>query len=288
MPDPNPDPLRPVADDEVAAFRRDGVVHLPAILATAWIDHLVDPVEATIADPTITTDMTALRSVVAGTPPPSGTGRFLSGVDHWLHDPAFATFATASPLPAIAGALLGAERIHLYEDSVLVKEPGSIETTAFHQDLGYFHLAGDRICTTWVPIDPVTVETGAVVYLRQSHRSGLVHRPNWFVSDTPLPGTDGEPVPAIDDGDPRLVRFAVEPGDVVVHHAATLHGAGPNQSATARRRAISVRYCGDDVRYEIRPGAPTKAHHAEVRSGDPVVDHPGCPVVWERTVGSVQ
>ena len=194
----------------------------------------------------------------------------------------------ASPLPAIAGALLGAERIHLYEDSVLVKEPGSIETTAFHQDLSYFHLAGDRICTTWVPIDPVTVETGAVAYLRQSHRSGLVHRPNWFVSDTPLPGTDGEPVPAIDDGDPRLVRFAVEPGDVVVHHAATLHGAGPNQSATARRRAISVRYCGDDVRYEIRPGAPTKAHHAEVRSGDPVVDHPGCPVVWERTVGSVQ
>ncbi len=286
---PTSDPLRPVTDDEVDAFARDGVVHLPAILPTDWLDLLVDPVEATIADPAVTTDMTALRTAVAGVSPDSaGTGRFLSGVDHWLHDPVFAAFATASPLPAIAAALMDADRIHLYEDSVLVKEPGTAEVTALHQDLGYFHLDGDRICTTWVPLDPVTVETGAVAYLRGSHRSGLVHRPNWFVSDEPLPGTAGTPVPAIADDDPRLVRFAVQPGDVVVHHAATLHGAGPNRSDTARRRAVSVRYCGDGVRYELRPGAPTKAHHHEVRSGDPVVDHPGCPLVWSRTLGSAR
>jgi ectoine hydroxylase-related dioxygenase (phytanoyl-CoA dioxygenase family) len=289
MSGPTSEPFRPVTDDEIDAFARDGVVHLPAILPTKWVDLLVEPVEATIADPVITTDMTALRATVTDTPPHStGPGRFLSGVDHWLHDPAFAAFATASPLPAIAAVLMDAERVHLYEDSVLVKEPGTAEATALHQDLGYFHLDGDRICTTWVPLDPVTVETGAVAYLRGSHRSGLVHRPNWFVSDEPLPGTEGTPVPTIDDGDPRLVRFAVQPGDVVVHHAATLHGAGPNRSATSRRRAVSVRYCGNDVRYELRPGVPAKAHHDQVRSGDPVVDHPGCPVVWRRTVGSAR
>ena len=289
MSDPTSEPIRPVTDDEIDAFARDGVVHLPAILPTKWVDLLVEPVEATIADPVITTDMTALRATVTDTPPHStGPGRFLSGVDHWLHDPAFAAFATASPLPAIAAVLMDAERVHLYEDSVLVKEPGTAEATALHQDLGYFHLDGDRICTTWVPLDPVTVETGAVAYLRGSHRSGLVHRPNWFVSDEPLPGTEGTPVPTIDDGDPRLVRFAVQPGDVVVHHAATLHGAGPNRSTTSRRRAVSVRYCGNDVRYQLRPGVPTKAHHDQVRSGDQVVDHPGCPVVWRRTVGSAR
>ena len=152
MPGPTAHPLRPVTADEVAAFERDGVVHLPAILPAVWIDHLVDPVEAAIADPVVTTDMTALQAAVSGTPlDPDKTGRFLSGVDHWLHDPAFAYFATASPLPAIAGALLNADRIHLYEDSVLVKEPGTTEATTLHQDLGYFHLTGDRICTTWVP-----------------------------------------------------------------------------------------------------------------------------------------
>ena len=62
MPGPTAHPLRPVTADEVAAFERDGVVHLPAILPAVWIDHLVDPVEAAIADPVITTDMTALQA----------------------------------------------------------------------------------------------------------------------------------------------------------------------------------------------------------------------------------
>ncbi|SUZ80727.1 uncharacterized protein METZ01_LOCUS33581 [marine metagenome] len=278
-------PLRPVTAAEVARFAADGVVHLPGILPTAWLDQLSGPVEEALVDPVTTTDMTALWAGMAETADPGG-GRFLSGVDHWRHHEAFARFATASPLPAIAGTLLVADRIHLYEDSLLVKEPGTVARTAFHQDLGYFHLSGDRICTTWAPLDEVDAETGAVSYLRGSHRSGVVHRPNWFVDDQPLPGTGGEPVPTVRPDDPRLVRFDTVPGDLVVHHAATLHGAGPNRSTTRRRRAVSVRYCGDGVRYEIRPGAPAKAHHAEVRSGDPVVDHPGCPEVWRRPLGS--
>ena len=284
---PSAEPLRPVTDDEVARFVTDGVVHLPGILPTAWLDHLTGPVDETIADLTTTVDMTALGAGLGGTRDP-GTdgGRFLSGVDHWLRHRAFAAFATTSPLPAIAAALMDAGRIHLYEDSVLVKEPGTVEATVLHQDLGYFHLSGERICTCWVPLDPVTIQTGAMVYVRGSHRSGTVYRPNWFVTPDPLPDTEGEAVPTIHPEDDRLTHIPAQPGDVIVHHAATLHGAGPNRSATTRRRAVSVRYCGDGVRYEIRPGAPTKPHHADVRSGDPVVDHPGCPLVWSRPLGS--
>ena len=85
------------------------------------------------------------------------------------------------------------------------------------------------------------------------------------------------------DGDnPDLVLFNTVPGDVVVHHAGTIHGAGANRSATMRRRAVSVRYCGDGVRYRIRPGAPTKPHHSSELDGTEVVDHPACPLVWSR------
>lgn len=45
-----------------------------------------------------------------------------------------------------------------------------------------------------------------------------------------------------------LASFEVEPGGVVVHHYRTLHGAPGNTSVSRRRRAISVRYCGDDIR----------------------------------------
>ena len=291
-PSPLPaEPLRPVTADEVASFRRDGVVHLPGILPTAWLDHLADPLERTLADAAVTTDLTSMGADLAAglgvdllTDDRTAGGRFLSGVDHWRHDEDLAAFAMRSPLPAIAGALLDATRIHLYEDSVLVKEPGTAEETAIHQDLGYFHLEGDRICTTWVPLDAVTAETGAVAYLRGSHATGDVYRPNWFVTAEPLPGSEGLPVPELRPGDdhPDLVRFDALPGDVVVHHAATLHGAGANRSGTARRRAVSVRYCGDGVRHRLRPGAPTKPHHVPELDGADVVDHPGIPLVWRR------
>ena len=289
-------PLRTVTDDELATFRRDGVVHLTSILPANWLSYLAEPIEATIVDQTVTADMTALRADLTGSEP-IDRPRFLSGVDHWLNDPAFANFASQSPLPALAGALLSAQRIHLYEDSVLVKEPGSGESTVLHQDLGYFHLEGDRICTIWVPLDPVDAENGAVAYLRGSHLTGLVHQPNWFVTDDPLPNATGEPLPVVREDDPRFVQFDAQPGDLIVHHAATLHRAGPNRSTSRRRRAVSVRYCGDGVRHLVRPGSPTKPHHnvgqerdatgyGAVRSGDLVVDHPGCPLVWEQNLGS--
>jgi hypothetical protein len=109
-----------------------------------------------------------------------------------------------------------------------------------------------------------------------------VYRPNLFVSSMPIPDTDGDLVPDIDAlaaaGDVEVLTFATGPGDVVVHHARTLHAAGGNRSTT-RRRAISVRYCGDDARVRIRPGAPLKAYqHGATDSS--VLDSPDCPVVW--------
>jgi ectoine hydroxylase-related dioxygenase (phytanoyl-CoA dioxygenase family) len=76
-----------------------------------------------------------------------------------------------------------------------------------------------------------------------------------------------------------FISFDTAPGDIVVHHARTIHGARANASATRRRRAISVRYAGDDVVYRIKPGAPQKPHHAAMVEGQPL-DPEACPVVW--------
>jgi hypothetical protein len=99
----------------------------------------------------------------------------------------------------------------------------------------------------------------------------------------PIPGTAGELVPDVDAlaaaGDAEVLTFTTGPGDVVVHHARTLHAAGGNRSATTRRRAISVRYCGDDARVLVRTGAPLKPYQQHVTDGA-VPDSPDCPVVW--------
>ena len=142
-----------------------------------------------------------------------------------------------------------------------MKEPGALERTAWHQDLSYFHVDGEQLCTTWCPLDPVDAETGAVRYARGSHRwdDGLPAEP--VREHDADPGNRGRAGTRRRHARRRaeILTFETEPGDVVVHHARTLHAAGGNRSSSTRRRAISVRYCGDDARVLVRAGAPLKA-----------------------------
>lgn len=271
------EPLRPITDDEVDAFWRDGVVVLRSVLPRDWIDALAEPVERALRRGQAV-DMGSLTDDADPAAP-----AFAAGVDHWRHDDTFAEFALRSPLGPIVAALLRSEHVYLWEDSVLVKEPGSPFATRFHTDAGYFHLTGDQIATTWVPLDPASPDSGMVSWVRGSHRDPVQYRPNLFVTDEPIPGTDGDVVPdvfASEELSSRLISFELEPGDMTVHHARTLHGA-PANSSQHRRRAVSVRYCGDDARYLHRPGLPGRPGLDQVHDGDPV-GPPWCPLVWPR------
>lgn len=268
-------------------FRRDGFVCLRQVIAPDWIERMQAAVDGWLKSPECI-DYTEFgadiaRQAGAAVMLDAGErhGRFYSGLDHWKSNADFADFARASPLPGLVAALLSSDKLNLYEDSVLVKEPGAIEKTAFHQDMSYFHVEGYQVCTTWVPLDPVRAETGAVRFIPGSHRWKKKYRPNFFTSDLLMPDTEGEAVPDFHKSErsSEAVSFDMAPGDITVHHARTIHGAGGNVSRATRRRAISVRYCGDDARFHLRKGVPPKPHHALMREGD-VLDHLDCPVVW--------
>lgn len=280
-------PLRPVTRDEIDSFWRDGVVCLRNIIPMEWIDSLAEAVDAWLRSPECF-DYTIFGTGIAEAAGAqimvdAGTrhGHFYSNQDHWTTLPTFRELAMHSPLVEISARLLKATKLNLYEDSILVKEPGTLEKTAFHQDIAYFNCEGHQICTTWLPLDHVTAETGALKFIRGSHLWKAQYRPNYFITDLLMPDTEGEAVPDFhkDKRNQEILSFVTVPGDLTVHHARTIHGADGNASTDIRRRAISVRYCGDDVRYHFRKGVPRKPHHQDVAEGD-VLDHPACPVVW--------
>ena len=252
-----------ITASELHTFWRDGVVCLRGVLSRELLDAMTAPVEAAIGSA-----QSADLSEIAGAP--ASSPRFVAGVDHWRHDPRLREFAFDSALPPTVAELLRSNSVYLYEDSVLVKEPGATAPTQWHQDLGYFHVNGSQMCTTWCPLDPADESTGAMRFVRGSHLRPEVYRPNLFVTTEPIPGTEGEIVPDIDAGDFDIITFALEPGDITVHHARTLHAAGGNRSADRRRRAISVRYCGDDTVMHFRPGAPRKPVQQRLTDGDPL------------------
>ena len=261
-----------ISPEEIETFWHDGVVCLRGVLPRDLLDPMAEPVEAAI-NSAQSADLSSLAGAPADRP------RFVAGVDHWRHDPRMRSFASDSPLPAAVADILRSATVYLYEDSVLVKEPGATQPTQWHQDLGYFHVDGTQLCTTWCPLDPADETTGAMRFARGSHLRAETYRPNLFVTTDPIPGTEGDIVPDVDGGDFDIVTYALEPGDITVHHARTLHAAGPNRSSGQRRRAISVRYCGDDARVHIRAGAPVKPEQRELGDGD-LLGNDAHPQVW--------
>lgn len=212
-----------------------------------------------------------------------GDGMFFYDVAAWKHDRGVREVAFDSALPEIAARLMGAAYVNFWEDTTFVKAPHTRQKTAFHQDLAYFQIAGDQCIVVWIPLDPASLENGVMQYVRGSHRWGETFAPNVFVSQTPFATSPETRCPDI-EGAPEaydIVSFDVEPGDVIIHHVKTLHGAGGNLS-DRWRRAVSFRYCGDEVRYYDRPGAIAQVGVThDLKNGDRLfaADY---PVVWPK------
>ena len=295
VPAKGPGARRSVTPDEIATYQRDGVVCLRQILTAEWVADLADAIDALVPT-TELADLSAMAKALLGgaenesaepdaVPRPNPSthgGRFLAGVDHWQRIEAFWRASCDSTLGEIAAALMKSQRVHLFEDSVLVKEAGAEERTRWHQDLSYFNLTGQQICTFWAPTDRVVADTGALQFISGSHLDGTLYRPTMFINDEPLPGTEGRDVTTLDAESETVISFEMEPGDITVHHSMTLHAAGPNRSSALSRLALSVRDAGDDARFVRRNGAPLKAHHADGPDGS-LLERDDLPCVRPRS-----
>ena len=288
--------LRSVTQDEIDTFWRDGVVCLRDIIPLEWIDSVSGPVDAALSrqmgldltDIAVQKDTTAAPTEAGSAEQvrPDRRGHFIAIGNFWRKDATFKAFCTASPVPEIAGRLMRSKKVNLFNDAVFVKEPGSEEPTAFHQDLSYFAADGEQMCTMWIALDKVTQETGAVQFIKGSHLWPGDFRPSQFTTNAPMAETDGQAVPdfSTDTRGQTILSFDLNPGDLTVHHTRTIHGAGGNTS-NSMRRGVSLRYCGDDAVYKFKRFTLPMPHENEVVEGAPL-DHPECPVVWRDTAGA--
>ena len=210
-------------------------------------------------------------------------GHFRLDTTTWRRNKYIRAMALDSVLPEIAAQLLRATKINYCDDQIFVKDPGTADRTAFHQDYTYFNMRGVKGCVMWVCVDPANEASGVPVYVRGSHKWGREFKPNLFLAQTPFPGSEGDDLPDIEGhlSDYDIVRFETKPGDIIVHHFRTVHGAGGNGSSRPRR-AASLRYSGEDMRYFRRPGAPPQPYHDHTLEDGDVLDSLCFPVVWPR------
>ena len=111
------------------------------------------------------------------------------------------------------------------------------KATPPHQDGYYFMLKPCSAITIWLALDVADEENGCVRYLPKSHTHGL--RPHVRTQvlgfsqciDNYNSETDEVSCPAL-------------PGDVLAHHALTIHRAKENNSPTRNRRALGFVFYG--------------------------------------------
>jgi ectoine hydroxylase-related dioxygenase (phytanoyl-CoA dioxygenase family) len=227
----------------VADFQRDGAVLIKGLWAD-WVDVIRAGIEQNMADP---------GPYAAENLKPGEGGRFFDDYCNWQRIPEFERVIRESDVAQVAGALMQSQRVQVFHDHVLVKEPGTSKPTPWHQDGPYYFVQGQQVVSFWSPMDPV--KEASLRCVAGSHRWPKEVLPTRWLAETAF-YPDPEKYMAVPDPDiegKKVLEWEMEPGDAVAFHYGCLHGARGNQAAT-RRRAFSLRLLGEDARYTERPG----------------------------------
>lgn len=265
-----------VTDEEIAAFEADGVVCLRQRFESHWLKLLAEGFEDNLAEP----GPNASQFTPAGNP-----GGYFDDFLVWHRIQEYRDFIFDSPAAEIAGRLMRSSQVRHFLENTLIKEPGTREVAPWHQDLSYYCVTGSKLCSVWMPLDPVP-KSICIESVAGSHTWGKLFTPRSFDDHTDYEYPPGvfDPMPDIEANreDYRILSWELEPGDCLVFHMMTIHNAPATVNYPSRRRAFSTRWLGDDVVYADRPGKMfPEVEGLVLRPGEPVEED--CfPLVWRQ------
>ncbi|KAF0304722.1 hypothetical protein FJT64_023538 [Amphibalanus amphitrite] len=231
---------RLVTELDIQQFAMDGAVCLRRVFSERWVDAVRQGIEANKAAPSPCAE--SLKG-------DDSEGAYFNDYCNWEKIPQFREYITESPAAEIAGRLMESQ-----------------------------------VCSIWMPVDPVPLEA-AIQFVRGSHLWSSWFYPRKFATGRRYPplleGLDAaageggaervyEDVPEedIEAGKHELLSWAVEPGDCIVFHTKTVHGAPGNTSVTTHRRVLSTRWFGDDAVVASRPWDVSPPLLAPLQPGD--------------------
>lgn len=259
-----------MTQDEIAAFQLDGAIVVRGVFAD-WVDVMAEGVAENMAKP----GPYASENDVA-------EGRFFDDYCNWLRIPAFEDVVRNSPAAQLAAQAMQSETAQFFHDHVLVKEPGTPKPTPWHQDSPYYFVEGTQTVSLWMPLD--SVQEASLRFIAGSHKWDKLVRPvswsdnsDFYQSEdewTPVPDPDANP------DENKILEWAMEPGDAVLFDFRTVHGARGNAS-NSRRRAVSLRWVGDDARYVERPGRTSPPFPGHDMIAGQHLREDWFPVIWK-------
>jgi ectoine hydroxylase-related dioxygenase (phytanoyl-CoA dioxygenase family) len=166
---------------------------------------------------------------------------FLQIFNLWRQSDVLRKFVLAKRFAKVAAQLMGVEKVRLYHDQALFKEPGGGHTP-WHQDQYYWPLDTNKTITMWMPLIDITSDMGIMSFVSETHRLGYVASKaisdeseeffNNFIRDNHY-RIEGAP--------------SAKAGDASFHSGWTLHNAPANKSGTMRE-VMTIIYYADKTK----------------------------------------
>ena len=149
----NKHPIRPITQEEIDTYERDGVVCLRQVFDRDWIDSLLEKSKEIVID---RKDFGML---------PTMPGRYMARCI-----PEFRRFVFESPLAEAAGTVMQSKEIRFFFDEFFAKPPQSAEKTIWHVDRMAFPVEGKMVPSLWIPLTKIIKENSLECIAGSQHQ----------------------------------------------------------------------------------------------------------------------
>lgn len=196
----------------------------------------------------------------------------------WVKSEAVQRFVFAKRFTKIAADLMGVDRVRIYADQALYKEPGGGHTP-WHQDQIYWPLDTNNTITMWMPLVPIPDEVGSMTFASGTHHSGYITKQ--VISDeshkTLKDYIQSKGIETINYG-------GMAAGDATFHAGWTLHSAPANPTEQMREVMTIIFYA--DPTNLLEPDSNARKNDLAswfpgLKPGEPAAG-PTHPILYDR------
>lgn len=222
-------------------FDKEGFLYCPSFLSRAEINTINLKINEIVA-----TGLTKIPSKHYKYEDPENKKGLKMIQDLHVYDTFFKHLLFESKFSAMAEQIL-AEPV-LGKTVEFFNKPAKIgKATPPHQDGYYFMLNPMSAVTFWLSLEEVNEENGWVSYVKGSHLAGIrAHSKSQTLGFSQHIQDFGTPSDLDNE-----VFMPTKPGDLLLHHALTIHRAAPNLSNNKSRKALGLIYFGASAKEDL-------------------------------------
>ena len=260
-----------LSSEEIDSYKNQGAIVINNIFSP-WIDLLRTGFDKVLKEP----GPHARENVI------NEEGRFFEDYCNWQRINEFKKFAEESPAAQIVAEATGSKSIQLFHEHIFVKDPGTVKETPWHQDMPYYCVDGNDTGSFWIPLDSTTKDNSLQLLLG-SHKLPKLIRPTKWSNNQPWYSDDNNfmDMPDITTMERNILKSEMNLGDAILFNFKVLHSS-PGNSDDKPRRAFSMRFIGDDVKYIDRGGETSPPFKdIDLKIGSKMRED-WFPVVWKN------